>query len=156
MKKQAVMLHIIKDGKILFLVRNKKNDSVHEQGKLLSIGGKVEAGESLETAVKREAKEEAGITIHSPLLRGIMYFREFSTEKHDWIAYLYTAETYEGKIIDGNEGSFVWKGIEDIPLLNVYSQDKLYLQWLQKYSFFAAEFLCEGYEMVDYKILKAV
>ncbi len=159
MKKHAVMLYIIKDNKILFLVRNKQNDTVHQQGKLLSIGGKVEEGESIENAVYREAKEEANIEVKDINLKAIIYFREFGTREsgvHDWIDYVYITSQYSGTPTPSNEGSFVWKDIKDINQLNIYSQDKVFLPLLLKYDFFAADFLLKDYDMVDYKILKAV
>lgn len=150
------MLYIIKDNKILFLVRDKKNDTVHEQGKLLSIGGKVEEGEAIEDTVIREAKEEANITIIKPELRAVLYFRNFGTERNDWVDFLFVSNDFSGEPTAGNEGNFVWKDVSDINTLNIYKQDKVYLDLLQKYSFFVAEFLCEGHEMVEYKLLKAV
>jgi 8-oxo-dGTP diphosphatase len=156
MKKHAVMLYIIKDNKILFLVRDKANDTVHRQGMLLSVGGKVEEGESLEEAVIREAKEEAGITIKNPVLKAVIYFRKFGTELNDWIDFLYVANDYDSEPRTGNEGSFVWHDINNINNLNLYSQDKVYLDLMMKHKFFVAEFLCDGHEMVDYKVLKAL
>lgn len=157
MKKHAVMLYIIKDNKILFLVRDKKNDTVHRQGMLLSMGGKVEEGEPLEEAVIREAQEEAGITPKNIELRAVLYFRTFGTEKNDWIDFLYTCKEYDGEPTPGNEGHFVWHDIPSIPdLPNLYPQDKLYLDLMFKHKFFVAEFLCDGHEMVEYKVLKAL
>lgn len=49
---------IIKDGKLLTIKRSKQ-DSVY----FVFPGGGVEQGEDLETAMKRECKEELGIEI---------------------------------------------------------------------------------------------
>ena len=45
MKKVATSVYLLKNKKILFLVRNKKNDKVHKQEVYLPIGGKVEPAE---------------------------------------------------------------------------------------------------------------
>ena len=60
MKKQTTGVYLIKDNKILFLIRNKKNDTMHRSGIYLSIGGHVEVGEGIEEAAIREVKEESG------------------------------------------------------------------------------------------------
>lgn len=156
MKKQGVMVYVQKDDRLLFLVRNKENDTVHKQGMLLSIGGKVEEGESLKDAAIREAQEEAGITLGSLELRGVLYFRKFGTEVHDWVDFLYVCKEFSGTPRTGNEGSFVWKEIAEIDTLNIYEQDKVFLDLMLKHSFFVAEFLCDGQEMVEYTVLKAL
>ncbi len=56
MKQVATSVYLLKDNKILFLVRNKKNDKVHQAGRYLPIGGKIEPGESIEDCAKREVK----------------------------------------------------------------------------------------------------
>lgn len=156
MKKQTVMVYLKRGKKLCFLVRDKKNDTVHKQGILLSIGGKVEAGEGIVEAAKREVMEESGVTIHSASLRAVMYFRDFGTERHDWNNYLFICEDFSGEPVAGNEGSFTWEDISDLNKLNVYPQDKVYLNLLKQHRFFVAEFLCEGHEMVAYSVLQAL
>lgn len=156
MKKHAVMLYVVKNGKILFLVRDKKNETVHLKGKLIAIGGKIEDGESSDDAIRREAREEAGIEVGKLNLRAMLYFRKFGTDKNDWITFLYTASTYKGKITNGKEGNFIWKNFNEIDKADTYSQDKLFLKLIFKYNFFVLEFLCDSNEMVEYKILKAL
>lgn len=156
MKKQGVMLYIIKKDKILFLVRNKKNDQVHEQGKLVSIGGKVENGESILNAMQREAKEEANISVKSVQLRAIMYFTNFGIQKNDWIDYLFVTDSYEGNLTNGNEGTFIWKSFTNIKSLNLYQTDKIYLTLLKKHQFFSAEFICERHKLIEYRLLNAL
>lgn len=150
------MLYLVRDNEICYLVRDKKNDVVHKQGMLLSIGGKVEDGETLVETVKREAREEAGIIVKNPQLRGVIHFTDFGTEKHDWVSFLFTSDDFEGEPTAGNEGSFIWKNKAEISKINTYNQDKIYLELLLKYSFFVAEFRCEGHEMIDYSVLKAL
>jgi 8-oxo-dGTP diphosphatase len=156
MKKQTVMLYLEKDDEMLFLIRNKANDTVHKQGMLLPMGGKVEENESIEEAVIREAKEESGITVHTVDLRAVLYFRNFGTQRHDSIAFLFTSSDFSGEPIPGNEGSFVWEKVKTIANLNLYRQDKVFLDLLLKHQFFVADFLCEGHEMVEYTVLKAL
>ena len=81
MPKLATICYIDNGHSLLLLHRNKKPNDVHE-GKWIGVGGKLEAGESPEECVIREAKEETGLTLHQPQLVGIIVFPEF-TPGHD-------------------------------------------------------------------------
>ena len=75
MKKQTTGVYLLKENKMLFLIRNKKNDKMHKSGVYLPIGGHVELSEAIEEAAIREVKEESGIMVHSVDLKGIIYIR---------------------------------------------------------------------------------
>ena len=55
----AVLIKIIKDKPHVLLIKRKKNPYI---GMYALVGGKVETGESLESAIAREGKEEVGLT----------------------------------------------------------------------------------------------
>ena len=156
MKKQTVMVYLKRENKLCFLVRDKKNDVVHKQGMLLSIGGKVEPGEGIIEAAKRETLEESSVKANKLDLRAVLYFRNFGTEQHDWISYLFFCEDFTGEPIPGNEGGFAWHELKDIPKLKFYDMDKVFLKLLTKHQFFVAEFTCNGHELVAYSVLQAL
>lgn len=157
MKNVATMTYLFKGNKILFLERKKENDKVHKQGMHIPVGGKVEKGESLEDSAKRETLEESGIKINKLKLRGIIYFRSFGDAQDDWIDYLYTSNDFTGKPKNGREGNLMWVDRKDINKLNLYKGDKIFLDYLlkKKYKFFVVEFLYDGYNLKDHKLLKA-
>ena len=70
---EVVAAVIRRDGRILITQRL---DDVHLAGLWEFPGGKVEAGESLEAALRREIQEELGI--------GIVVVDEFHTVEHDY------------------------------------------------------------------------
>ncbi|MEK7571191.1 MAG: NUDIX domain-containing protein [Patescibacteria group bacterium] len=156
MKKQTTGVYLIKDNKMLFLVRKKKNDRMHRQGVYLPIGGHVELGEGIEEAAIREVQEEAGVTIHSVTLRGIVYIRSQNTGDYDNIIFLFTSSDFTGEPVAGREGSFEWVDMEKLNEANLYEGDQMYLPLLQKHDFFVVEFLYKGFELVEHKILKLV
>lgn len=156
MKKQTTGVYLLKDNKILFLVRNKKNDKMHQQGVYLPIGGHVELGESLEEAAIREVKEESGINVHSVDLRGILYIRSQNTGDYDVIMSIFTSSEFTGKPIAGREGSFEWIEIDKIQTLNLYKGDKIFLDLLHKHKFFVVEFLYKEFTLISHKILKII
>src|ERR1700722_1651241 len=156
MKKQTTGVYLIKDNKILFLVRNKKNDKMHKKGMYLSIGGHVELGEGIEEAAIREVKEESGINVHSVDLRGVLYFRGQNTGEYDVVMFLFTSSDFTGEPIAGREGTFEWVDIDKIQNVNLYEGDKIFHGLLKKHEFFVIEFLYKGFEMINYKILKLI
>ena len=80
MPKLATICYIDNGHSLLLLHRNKKPNDVHE-GKWIGVGGKLEAGESPEECVIREAKEETGLTLHQPQLVGIIVFPDFTYDQ---------------------------------------------------------------------------
>ncbi|MCD8197663.1 MAG: NUDIX domain-containing protein [Lachnospiraceae bacterium] len=68
-------------------------------------GGHVEAGETFAEAVVREMKEETGLTIHHPILKGIYHW--YRDGFHN-IGLLYRAESYEGELKSSEEGRVYW------------------------------------------------
>lgn len=156
MKKQTVGVYLIKDNKMLFLVRKKKNDKMHQQGMYLPIGGHVELGESVESATIREVKEESGITVHSVDLRGILYIRSQNTGDYDIVMFLFTSNDFTGEPIAGREGEFAWMEIDKIQEVNLYEGDKIFLDLLMKHNFFVIDFLYKGFELVEHRALKVI
>lgn len=154
MKKQTTGVYLLKDDKILFLVRQKKRDTRHVQGIYLPIGGHVELGEDVEDCAKREVEEESGIKINSLDLAGIVYIRGQATGETDTIMYLFTSSDFEGEAISGNEGSFEWVDRTKVDQVNLYAGDKVYLKYLLAGKFFVLDYNYKGFELIGYKVLK--
>ncbi|MCD8096888.1 MAG: NUDIX domain-containing protein [Lachnospiraceae bacterium] len=73
-------------------------------------GGHVEAGETFAEAVIREMKEETGLCIHHPVLKGIYHW--YRDGFHN-IGLLYRAESYEGELKSSEEGRVYWISREE-------------------------------------------
>ncbi|GKX29096.1 7,8-dihydro-8-oxoguanine triphosphatase [Vallitalea longa] len=148
--KLGTLCYIEKDGKTLMLHRVKKKNDIHE-GNWIGLGGKIENGESPEECVIREIKEESGLTIKNPTLRGILTFPEFG--KDDWYVFLYTVNDFEGQLIECDEGNLKWVNNEDVQKLKMSQGDNLFLEWLTKYKMFSAKFTYKDKKLIDYDLV---
>jgi 8-oxo-dGTP diphosphatase len=107
-----------KTRKTLMIHRTKKTNDYHE-GKWNGLGGKIDPGESPEDCVKREVKEESGLTIHKPRMHGFITFPMFDGVD-DWYVFLFTADSFEGSIIDSEEGDLKWVSDDMLTGLNLW------------------------------------
>jgi 8-oxo-dGTP diphosphatase len=156
MKRQTTGMYLLKDDKILFLVREKKNDTRHVQGMYLPIGGHVELGESIEECAVREVQEESGIVVNKINLRGVMNIRGQAQGDTDMVLFLFTSSDFQGEAVTGNEGHFEWVEKEKLSEINLYEGDRIFLQYLFNSQFFVLDFLYKGFELVNYTVLKEI
>ena len=122
------MCYIERDGEYLMLHRTKKqNDPNHDLW--LGIGGHFENGETPGECIKREVKEETGLTLIEPELRGMVTFSD-----GDWHEYmfLYTARKFEGELTECNEGELLWVRKETVMNeLPIWEGDRIFLKLMQ-------------------------
>lgn len=95
-------------------------------------GGHIEQGESIVDAVIREVKEETGLTIYNPKLRGV---KQFPIEKGRYLVFLFFADQFSGEVISSAEGAMHWIDEDELSkvelvddfheLLRVMLDDKL-------------------------------
>lgn len=139
------------NNKILMLYRNKKENDIHE-GKWNGLGGKLELGETPEECVIREVKEESGLTIESPILKGFITFPNFDGSE-DWYVFVFVAKKFFGNLIVSNEGELEWINKDNFFNLNLWEGDEIFLRWLMDDKFFSAKFIYENGKLLDYKVV---
>lgn len=109
MTKLATICYIDNGKELLLLHRNKKPNDVHE-GKWISVGGKLEAGETPDECARREILEETHLTVTEMDFKGIITFPDF-TPGHDWYTYVFKVTGFEGELIsdeESREGTLAW------------------------------------------------
>lgn len=149
--KLATLCYVICDDTTLMLLRNKKENDMH-QGKWNGLGGKLDPGESPEECVIREVWEESGLTIKSPVLKGFITFPAFD-EIDDWYVFVYTASQFSGELIDSAEGHLQWIKNEHLPDLNLWEGDKVFMPWLEQEKIFSAKFIYSDKKLKDYSVI---
>lgn len=156
----TTLCYIEKDNSYLMLHRVKKDKDVNKD-KWIGVGGHLEENESPDECILREVKEETGLTLTNFKLRGIVTF-----VLEDWGAeymFLYTADGFEGEMIECNEGNLEWVEKSKVYELPVWEGDKIFFRLLEeRKEFFSlklnyqreklVEVLLDGYPLTKYKI----
>ena len=99
MTKLATICYIDNGKELLLLHRNKKPNDVHE-GKWISVGGKLEAGETPDECARREILEETHFTVTEMDFKGMITFPEF-TPGHDWYTYVFKVRSLVKERLNG-------------------------------------------------------
>ncbi|MEJ2615356.1 MAG: 8-oxo-dGTP diphosphatase [Ignavibacteriaceae bacterium] len=132
------------------LHRIKKENDYH-QGKWNGLGGKLNLGESPEECAVREIKEESGLTVKNPSLKGFLTFPNFDGVD-EWYVFVFTVDEFNGNLIDSPEGKLEWIPNDELTSLNLWEGDKIFLEWVFSGKIFTAKFNYKDGRFVDYKV----
>jgi len=118
----ATLTFVISSGKVL-LIRKKRGFGA---GKVNGVGGKVEEGEPLEEAARREVLEEVGLTVRNVHHRGVLHFYS-SDHVPDWVVHVFVADSYEGEVSGSDEAEPLWVPLGSIPFSEMWEDDRHWL-----------------------------
>ncbi len=90
------------------------------------FGGKIEEGESIEEAAKRELREEASLEATSLEQRGVLRF-SFQTDSPDLVVHVFAVTAYEGEPCESEEMRPEWFLFSDIPYDLMWPDDQYWL-----------------------------
>ncbi|HHX57076.1 MAG TPA: 8-oxo-dGTP diphosphatase [Clostridiales bacterium] len=88
-------------------------------------GGHIEKDESIVDAVIREVKEETGLTIINPQLRGV---KQFPIDDGRYIVFLFSADEFSGEVLSSDEGKMHWVSKEELSNVNLVNDFNQLLQ----------------------------
>lgn len=134
------------------LMLHKQRPGDYHEGKWNGLGGKFEEGESPEACLLREVYEESGLTATQATLRGVITFPDFDGVD-DWYTFVYTVEGFSGVPRSSAEGQLHWIDDADVPNLNVWEGDRIFLPWLHQPQFFSAVFRYQQGVFQDYDVV---
>jgi len=120
--------------KILTLCLLRKNDEIllgmkkygFGAGRWNGFGGKVDAGETIEMAAKREVREEAGVEVVDLEKFGIIEF-EFKNNQEILEVHIFKAEEFRGMPKESEEMRPQWFDIDKIPFDEMWPDDRFWL-----------------------------
>ena len=141
--KETTLCYLENNGRYLMLLRNKKKNDPNKN-KWIGVGGKLEEGESPTDCAKREIMEETGISVSALEYRGRVYFGSDIYE--DEIMHLFTSVCPADSFTPCDEGELKWIKKEDVPKLNLWEGDRVFLEYLltDKEDFFEITLSYEG------------
>ena len=149
--KIGTLCYIDNGTSTLMMHRIKKENDMHK-GKWNGLGGKLIPGETPEDCVIREVKEESGLNIKNPVLKGILTFPKFD-EIDDWMVFVFTCKEFSGKMIECNEGVLEWILNGELKNLNLWEGDKIYMKWLTNHPFFSAKFIYKNRKLTKHDVI---
>ncbi len=117
--------------------RVKMRGDLHK-GKWNGLGGKFLPGESPEDCVVREVREESGLRVSRPVLKGFLSFPGFDDEE-DWYVFVYEARSFSGKLKPSDEGYLDWIPDRHMLKLPLWEGDRLFLGWMKGRRFFSGK-----------------
>ncbi|KRV44349.1 8-oxo-dGTP diphosphatase [Bacillus altitudinis] len=105
------------------------------RGWWVAPGGKMESGESVKDSVVREFREETGIYILNPQLKGVFTFiiKEGDQIVQEWMMFTFMADSFTGKnVSESEEGILKWHDVKDVPSLPMAPGDSHILDFMLK------------------------
>lgn len=112
MRQEIVSLILEKDGKLL--IERRKSSKTVSSGKCIFPGGRVEPGEGLEDAMRREAMEEFGITLNNLFLVDAKDFDEGGApERVNW----YGCNDFSGEVQNNEAEELIWISEDELDKL---------------------------------------
>lgn len=143
----TTLCYLERGSQYLMLHRVSKKNDVNKD-KWIGVGGHFEEGESPEECLLREVKEETGLLLTSYRFRGLVTFLS-----DRWVPEymcLYTADGFEGEMIECEEGTLEWVEKSDLEKLNLWVGDQIFFKLLAEDApFFSLKLRYEGDELVE-------
>ncbi|XP_002733266.1 oxidized purine nucleoside triphosphate hydrolase-like [Saccoglossus kowalevskii] len=149
-KKLLTIVYVVKDGKVLLGLKKRGFGAGNWNG----FGGKVETGETIEQAARRELEEECALTVDRLEKIGVVD-QEFVNDPVVLEIHIFKADNYHGNPAESEEMKPKWFSAEDIPFDKMWADDKYWMPYLLKNVRFYGYYLFEGFHtIIKQKLVK--
>lgn len=141
---------LLQDDKVLLLQKPRR-------GWWVAPGGKMEQGESVRDACIREFREETGIYLRNPNIKGIFTFIMKNGDKviSEWMMFTFFATAFDGKnFTQSEEGTLSWQPINKIKELPMAEGDYHILEYMihGKGMIYGTFTYSEDYKLLQYRL----
>lgn len=122
-------------------------------GRWNGFGGKVEEGETIEEAARREVFEEAGVVVSDMEKVGTMEF-SFKDKPEVLEVHLFRAFDFDGEPVEGEEMRPRWFHVDKLPFDKMWPDDRYwYPLFLQNKKFEGRFFFKDLNSLIEYKLV---
>lgn len=136
MKKILTLCIILQDSRVLLAMKKRGFGA----GLFNGFGGKVEEGESIEEAARREVKEESGLLVQEMKKSGIIEF-SFTSDPKILEVHIFTVTAFSGEPNESEEMKPQWFLQSEIPFAQMWSDDEYWFPYLLRGELFRGAFL---------------
>jgi 8-oxo-dGTP diphosphatase/2-hydroxy-dATP diphosphatase len=151
-RKPLTLCLAIRDGQVLLGMKKRGFGA----GRWNGFGGKLEPGESIETAARREMSEECGVHIEAMEEVGIHEF-EFEKNKGEILeVHVFRVDSFSGTPVETEEMRPAWFRFEDIPYDAMWPDDRHWLPMFLEGKKFRGYFLFGENDTVTDKKLNEI
>jgi 8-oxo-dGTP diphosphatase/2-hydroxy-dATP diphosphatase len=144
--KKVLTLCIVRQNGEVLLGMKKRGFGV---GRWNGFGGKVEEGETIEGAAKRELKEESGLETVEISEKGIIDF-EFENSSKVLEVHIFTVPRFIGDIKETEEMRPKWFDEKELPFNKMWTDDKYWMPLLLNDKKFKGKFLFDKPSDAEY------
>ena len=148
--KLTTLCYMERGGEYLMLHRTKKEND-ENRDKWIGVGGKFERGESPEDCLRREVREETGLTLTRWRYRGLVTF--VSDVWPCEYMHLFTATGWTGTPHPCDEGELAWIQKAQLLTLPMWEGDKIFLRLLDSDEPFFSLKLCYAGDRLESAVL---
>ena len=121
--KKLLTLCVVTKGEKVLLGMKKRGFGV---GRWNGFGGKVDVGESIEDAARRELEEESGLVAKNIKKVGVIEF-EFQNDPKILEVHIFHVDQFVGEPLESDEMNPKWFGKDEIPYDEMWSDD---IHWI--------------------------
>ncbi|MDR3571614.1 MAG: 8-oxo-dGTP diphosphatase [Candidatus Pacebacteria bacterium] len=136
--RKILTLCMVRQGSRVLLGMKKRGFGA---GRLNGFGGKVEAGETIEAAAKRELREEAGIEALILQKVGLLAFTFANNPEETLEVHVFTTREFSGDPVETEEMKPQWFDESEIPYALMWPDDIFWIPLLLEGKKFTGSFL---------------
>ncbi|XP_035470324.1 oxidized purine nucleoside triphosphate hydrolase isoform X1 [Scophthalmus maximus] len=141
--KPLTLVLVVQPGRVLLGMKKRGFGA----GKWNGFGGKVQPGETIEDAARRELQEESGLTVDALEKVGNIKF-EFVGETELLDVHIFRADAYNGDPTESEEMRPRWFQCNQIPFSEMWADDILWFPLILQKKKFVGYFKFQGHDVI--------